>query len=1033
MGFAQVCKHTRAGPGRAIELGRSLELSVHGEQVQGQQPPASHDSLPRRPSSSCSGGVLKKGLTSRPQTASTRVSVRTSRPLSPSNPFFMTSLDSDENDYLNLENMARQISRSPSPTEGRPQSGLEQYADGVEELMNVKDERRRLRELRISEAIEAAQLGPRRSVSAGSSTPSVPKKGIRKGQPLQIPDSEPWDPQQVEAEGLGGYTDEGHDARWQGNWEPLPEDTMPRDQAFLSMKPMKNGSGKMGNEVVQKRLLLPAEGKGGAQQHGEPPPALRRTASALSDIQSVAARQDAYAALPVAEDEQTANLSMNFLSVSRGGSPSSPKHRKTPTSTDARNLEATMSDKLTQVMQGDYHEKRSRLLRNRMPEFYAEKEFKQNMLRQCKYTEMLSDEHIQFLASECQVSKFKTSDVIVRERDKQMCMYILSVGEVGEYKGFPNVSKIQSVDPGLMKDNRVGTISSPNDTLCVLSLFLGSPAASTFAAMKSTVMLRVPASGIQPILSNHHMLVEHMSAVLLSSGIFPVDNDGMGGKMQIMRLANQISGFHSNFARTHPGDSWNLSPRSRAKQPRTTDKVFDIPAQESREEQEMQPCVGRKDGVLKPSKPQLMVTRTPINLPENGHLSPRFLERDRFSGACGTRLSTRPLSQVAKVSRERAGIPRLPEGHEDWALQGTVVETPVIKAPGTAPAPVHSILSSCGTTRQALEEWEKARDLNGNVPVQTKMGRGMRKQVEIESAIKNINTPFQCKISHDPNEAHMMRQLQYEPSLAMQPTAYLCGVQSIRKAEQQEYEEKQRLVGLKPQTVSFECETRNNFASADIKRMIQHPHYYSERGEEAAAKNMATRDALELRCPFCVPTFSSLPPQVDTSDGFGIFCSDERLKAKFVATTSDFPLKPTVQMYREGKYRLAKEVGILKQVEKSNSGSFFSRSSSNGSSSFQRVKSTDPMNGTWNTTHRASETTGLIQSKQPDMAAPNFSCELRQSSAYEHKKFGNRVRLVTKESHAFGDIVGPDPAAQVPMSTLQEALEHSIVAGDDER
>ena len=95
---------------------------------------------------------------------------------------------------------------------------------------------------------------------------------------------------------------------------------------------------------------------------------------------------------------------------------------------------------------------------------------------------------------------------------------------------------------------------------------------------------------------------------------------------------------------------------------------------------------------------------------------------------------------------------------------------------------------------------------------------------------------------------------------------------------QQEYEEKQRLVGLKPQTVSFECETRNNFASADIKRMIQHPHYYSERGEEAAAKNMATRDALELRCPFCVPTFSSLPPQVDTSDGFGIFCSDERLK-----------------------------------------------------------------------------------------------------------------------------------------------------------
>jgi len=58
-----------------------------------------------------------------------------------------------------------------------------------------------------------------------------------------------------------------------------------------------------------------------------------------------------------------------------------------------------------------------------------------------------------------------------------------------------------------------------------------------------------------------------------------------------------------------------------------------------------------------------------------------------------------------------------------------------------------------------------------------------------------------------------------------------------------------------------------------------------------------------------------------------------------------------------------------------------------------------------------------------------------QASAYEHRKFGakNRVRLVTKQSHAFGDIVGNDPSAATPMSTLQESLEQSVLMAEDER
>ena len=39
--------------------------------------------------------------------------------------------------------------------------------------------------------------------------------------------------------------------------------------------------------------------------------------------------------------------------------------------------------------------------------------------------------------------------------------------------------------------------------------------------------------------------------------------------------------------------------------------------------------------------------------------------------------------------------------------------------------------------------------------------------------------------------------------------------------------------------------------------------------------------------------------------------SDERLKFKFTSEFSEFPQKPTVQMYREAKYRLAKEVGMI--------------------------------------------------------------------------------------------------------------------------
>ena len=62
-----------------------------------------------------------------------------------------------------------------------------------------------------------------------------------------------------------------------------------------------------------------------------------------------------------------------------------------------------------------------------------------------------------------------------------------------------------------------------------------------------------------------------------------------------------------------------------------------------------------------------------------------------FTTLCG-KPQTRPRDEVARVSKERSGIPRQPEGEEDWNLQSTVVETPIVKLAGTAPGPVHAIL-----------------------------------------------------------------------------------------------------------------------------------------------------------------------------------------------------------------------------------------------------------------------------------------------------------------------------------------------------
>ena len=150
MGFSAVCKVPRAGLGAAMERAQVANLHVQGEQVQGQVDAVGQISGQIRPTSS---GSLVKGLTLRPRTSTPNFSQRTtSRPSSSTNPFFMTSIDVENADYLDLEEMGARMSRSPSPAEGGHDGDTENLAGAVKVV--------RPREQRISDAIRLAQLGP---------------------------------------------------------------------------------------------------------------------------------------------------------------------------------------------------------------------------------------------------------------------------------------------------------------------------------------------------------------------------------------------------------------------------------------------------------------------------------------------------------------------------------------------------------------------------------------------------------------------------------------------------------------------------------------------------------------------------------------------------------------------------------------------------------------------------------------------------------------------------------------------------------
>ena len=824
--------------------------------------------------------------------------------------------------------------------------------------------------------------------------------------------------------------DEGEMERERFKWVPLPESLPPPPSLmqFVSMKKenverLKKSISEVAsvftNGSIDRITPLP----GGSQPKLIIPcdeimaPVSQEDATSLTAHESVSdssLRQETVAspALKVSLSDGTERSDHDPVSA--------PRIKRVSDVKDVPKRENTIAETQKQIKQQQHR----RSIETRAPQYYHDRALKEGMLKKCDYIKTFSDKQIAIVAAECQIQEFKPADLIVREHDRALCMYILQAGEVGEYKNFPQPSALRTVDPWLMKDKRTQVFNTQNHVFCALSLFLGVPAASTYAAMKATIMLRVPVTAIQPVLANSRELVNYVAVMLLTNPSLATDQQASPDTISKQRknLANAISAFQEGFTRTHPGGSWTMTPRSRAKQPRALEKAFDIAAPEDREDEEIAPCVGRKPGVVAPCNPRLSLKNRPYDEIENAHLSPRYLMRDQYNkgGVVTNRLSRRPLQEALDMMKSRSGIPRLPEGEEDWNLQATaVVDKPIVTRPGTAPAPVHAILGSRGTTKEALEELERVN--TSGAEVKTKMGRDLRWHLEIMKARNNIKTPFDAALRSDPQKPDMKRQLQYDSLLATRPTAFACGREQTAKEEAQrllEHKQKEEEIEGMIAGATFSCEMRQTFRKPEFAEMIQHPQYHSRRDELASKREGNTfQPAMELY--------------------------DERLKCKFTnpvsALAGSFPPKPAVQMYRNSKYHLMKEVGMIPprnalanmspgrpmtpfgatvRLPKATREEILDASREDLQELITRHLECAP---TWDSTFRAADTTGLMpRAALQKKTRPSFSCRLRQEAPYTPDP---RTGVpVLKETHEFSKILGEDPSAKkLPMSTSQEA------------
>lgn len=624
-------------------------------------------------------------------------------------------------------------------------------------------------------------------------------------------------------------------------------------------------------------------------------------------------------------------------------------------------------------------------------------------LRSLIFTSMLSDRHIAIIASECSLRHYDAGEIIVREGEDCVSLFVLLEGEVGEYRDLENFGHLTVADPIRLVSYRSTTLSQHMDVFCAMSVFTGAPAHSMYAAIKNaTIIIRLPTVAFQPILVNQPSVVNKIAELLL--GFLLQSSFDNATRVS---LANRILNYHQQFSRDKPGISWKLSPRSRAHHPRAWHKEPDKMGMLLCDPDEAAPCVGTKEGQLKPpSHVRLDKMKIPVpDVPGGTHLSPRLYQRDSSKGGCSYGLSRRNFEEVVKSNKASSvqNSFRDDKHQESWAVQETLIEQPLVKAPGVTPCGqgFHHYFASRGSTAETLEELNPS--VENPALNRTRLARDVLMAKEKAIRIEHSRPSYACELRQEPHDSEMMMQLRtgthgeklYAP-LSRYPLEY---ASSPSRAE---------LTPEQPPLISYECAVRHKYSHANMPGVFDHPQYMCSRTDQPAHHGeLARQHAIELNDSRLVERYpSAFPAQATYSM---LKTSPYLIKSEQRARTPD--------VMRRSLSRKSLSGSLDDHVQGSPTGSTAPRSPY-GKKSPEVTKEDER----WVSMLRTADTTGLLPPDADDKHHVTYVCEMRKQTPFHLTK--TRKQAV-KASHRFSSLLAHEAEAPLPASTAQEALERS--------
>eukprot|EP00960_Hanusia_phi_P037847 753149-Hanusia_phi.AAC.1 len=137
-------------------------------------------------------------------------------------------------------------------------------------------------------------------------------------------------------------------------------------------------------------------------------------------------------------------------------------------------------------------------------------------LKEAMFFESLTDSQMAVLISDCCFKQYEPGEIVVREKERCLALFVLVEGSIGEYKGLEELGTSPIADPIRMYSKRVKVLEEPLDQFCSLSLFLGSPSKATYAAVQPSEVFKIPASAMQPLIVNDPVFVKKVANFLLA-------------------------------------------------------------------------------------------------------------------------------------------------------------------------------------------------------------------------------------------------------------------------------------------------------------------------------------------------------------------------------------------------------------------------------------------------------------------------------------------------------------------------------------